>query len=139
MKTKQCILIILLVFVHLIAFSQDNDNHSKKDKKDKLTWRKVKVVKQKSNVTGMRKVKEIKATAKGTGRGYQKPEHLERNASIILRKKAAKLNANYVLLTDKTISVAFGEIPSATLIGVAYTDKKQPKSPKEEKPSEKKE
>jgi len=136
MKTKQCILISLLVFVHLIALGQDDDKNSQKDNKEKLTWRKVKVVKQKSNVTGMRKVKEIKATAKGTGRGYQKPEHLERNASIILRKKAAKLNANYVLLTDKKISVAFGEIPSATLFGVAYTDKKQPKTPKEEKSSE---
>jgi hypothetical protein len=41
----------------------------------------------------------------------------------VLRKKAANLNANYVLITKESVSAAFGEIPSVSLSAIAYSDK----------------
>lgn len=98
-------------------------NEKQKKESRQLEWRRVKIVESKKNVLTMTKVREIEATAKGSGRGYETPKTLERKARVILRKKAARLNANYILLTKKSVSVAFGEIPSATLIGIAYTDR----------------
>lgn len=84
-------------------------------------WRKVKFLKNKRRASDMHQVKEIMAKAKGSGRGFETPKSLEVKAKTILRKKAANVNAHYVLITNKTISTAFGEIPSATLTGIAYS------------------
>lgn len=125
MKIRLFLLISLMFLLNGAVFGQDNSQDST-DKKKEINWRKVKIVKKEANVLGMKKIKEIEATAKGTGQGYQTPKSLERNARIILRKKAAKMNANFILLTNKSVAVAFGETPSATLFGVAYTDKEKP-------------
>jgi len=126
MKARLFLLIGLMFLLNGVVFGQ-NDSQDSTEKKKELNWRKVKIVEKKANVVGMKKIKKIEATAKGTGQGYQTPKSLERNARIILRKKAAKLNANFILLTNKSVAVAFGETPSATLFGIAYTDKAKPK------------
>ncbi len=125
MKTRLFLLLGLIFLFHGAVFGQENSQDSTGKEKE-ITWRKVKIVEKKANVIGMKKIKKIEATAKGNGQKYQKPKSLERSARIILRKKAAKLNANFVLLTKKSVAVAFGETPSATLFGVAYTDKEKP-------------
>ena len=112
--------------VHKINYSYGHHeyfNEKQKTPSRTLEWRRVKIVESKKNVLSMTRVREIEATAKGSGRGYETPKTLERKARVILRKKAARLNANYILLTKKSVSVAFGEIPSATLKGIAYTDR----------------
>jgi hypothetical protein len=47
-------------------------------------------------------------------------EYLEKNAQIILRKKAANLNAPVVLLTSKNFHKAYGDPPSIELEGILY-------------------
>jgi preprotein translocase subunit YajC len=91
-------------------------------KKESLDWREVKIVKNKINVKNKYKIEEIEAPVKGNSY-YESAKILVKKAEVILRKKAANLNANYVLITNKTVSMAFGEIPSATLTGIAYSDK----------------
>jgi len=126
MKTKLFMLVSFMLLSNLAVFAQKDTQDTTNQKVEKLDWRKVKIVNNESNVLGMNKVREIKATAKGDRQGYRTPKSLERSARVILRKKAAQLNANYILLTDKNIVVAFGENPSATLYGIAYTDKEKP-------------
>lgn len=126
MKAKLFFLISLMFLISGVVYGQNNSKDTTDKEKETIDWRKVKIVKKEANVLGMKKIKKIEATAKGNNQGYQTPKSLERNARIILRKKAAKLNANFILLTNKSVAVAFGEIPSATLYGVAYTDKEKP-------------
>lgn len=126
MKIKLFMLVSLMLLSNIAVLAQKDTQDTTNQKEEKLDWRKVKIVNNESNVLGMKKIKEIKATTKGDGQGYRTPKSLERSARVILRKKAAQLNANYILLTDKNIVVAFGENPSATLYGIAYTDKEKP-------------
>ncbi|GEM_PF-1021472 len=83
-------------------------------------WRKVKITKEENNVAGLVEVARLEAKAEGSERGYSTPESLERSATIILKRKAALINAHIVLIIDKKSYFAFGEIPSMTLIGIAY-------------------
>ncbi|MBS3806551.1 MAG: hypothetical protein KGY60_03530 [Bacteroidales bacterium] len=99
-----------------------NEEPPKRQKR--YDWRKVEFLKNESKASGMQQVKEIIAQTKGSGRGFETPKSLEVKAKTILRKKAANVNAQYVLITNKTINTAFGEIPSATLTGIAYSTQK---------------
>ncbi|MEA3317015.1 MAG: hypothetical protein U9R54_03575 [Bacteroidota bacterium] len=83
-------------------------------------WRKVKITKEENNVVGLLEVSRIEAKAEGSERGYSTPSSLERSAKIILKRKAALINAHIVLIIDKKSYFAFGEIPSVTVIGIAY-------------------
>jgi hypothetical protein len=47
-------------------------------------------------------------------------EYLEKNAQIIIRKKAANLNAPFVLLVNKNYYKAYGDPPSIELEGILY-------------------
>lgn len=84
-------------------------------------YRKVKVTDNPEDVEGLIEVAKLEAVAEGSDRGYSTPKSLERTAIIVLRKKAALVNADIVLITDKKTNVAFGEIPSVTLHGTAYS------------------
>lgn len=99
-----------------------NENPPKRQKT--YDWRKVKFLKNKRKADGLFEVKEIEAHTKGSGRGYQTPRSLETKAKTILKKKAANINAQYVLITNKAITTAFGESPSATLTATAYSTEK---------------
>jgi len=84
-------------------------------------YRKVKVTYNPDDVDGMVEVAKLEAKAEGSDRSYSTAKTLERSAIIILRRKAALVNAEMVLITDKKIHVAFGEIPFTILYGTAYT------------------
>lgn len=84
-------------------------------------YRKVKVTRNPDDVEGLIEVAKLEAKAEGSDRGYSTPKTLERSAVIILRRKAALVNADIVLITDKKSYAAFGEIPSLTLYGKAYS------------------
>jgi hypothetical protein len=84
-------------------------------------YRKVKVTYNLDDVDGMVEVAKLEAKAEGSDRGYSTAKTLERTAIIILRRKAALVNAEMVLITDKKVHVAFGEIPFTILYGTAYT------------------
>ena len=96
-------------------------NETAPDVREVGDYRKVKVTKNPDDVEGLIEVAKLEAKAEGSDRGYSTPKSLERTATIILRRKAALVNANIVLITDKKSNVAFGEIPSITLYGIAYS------------------
>ncbi|MFO7843192.1 MAG: hypothetical protein R6V16_05220 [Bacteroidales bacterium] len=84
-------------------------------------YRKVKVTYDPDDVDGMIEVAKLEARAEGSGRNYSSVKSLERSATIILRRKAALVNGEMVLITDKKVHIAFGEIPFAILYGKAYS------------------
>ncbi|HSH51372.1 MAG TPA: hypothetical protein VK982_06580 [Bacteroidales bacterium] len=84
-------------------------------------YRKVKVTYNPDDVDDMVEVAKLEAKAEGSDRSYSTAKTLERTATIILRRKAALVNAEMVLITDKKVHVAFGEIPFTILYGTAYT------------------
>ena len=86
-------------------------------------YRKVKVTKKPDDVEGLIEVAKLEAKAEGSDKGYSTPKSLERTAIIVLRRKAALVNADIVLITNKKSNVAFGEIPSMILYGTAYSYK----------------
>ncbi len=84
-------------------------------------YRKVKVTENPDEVEGLIEVAKLEAKAEGSDRRYSTPKALERTAVIVLRRKAALVNGEIVLITGKKTNVAFGEIPSVTLYGTAYS------------------
>ena len=96
-------------------------NETAPDVREVGDYRKVKVTKNPDDVEGLIEVASLEAKTEGSDRGYSTPKSLERTATIVLRRKAALVNANIVLITDKKSNVAFGEIPSLTLYGTAYS------------------
>lgn len=96
-------------------------NETPPDVREVGDYRKVKVTDDPDEVEGLIEVAKLEAKAEGSDRGYSTPKSLERSATIVLRRKAALVNANIVLITDKQSNVAFGEIPSVTLQGTAYS------------------
>ena len=98
-------------------------NEKAPDVREVGDYRKVKVTENPDEVDGMIEVARLEAKSEGSDRGYSTPKSLERSAVIVLRRKAALVNAEIVLITDKKTSVAFGEIPSVTLYGTAYSNR----------------
>ncbi len=47
-------------------------------------------------------------------------EYLEKNGIIILKKRAAKLQADYILITNKSFHKGYGDPPSVKIEGLAY-------------------
>lgn len=96
-------------------------NETAPDVREVNDYRKVKVTDDPDDVEGLIEVAKLEAKAEGSDRGYATPKSLERTATIVLRRKAALVNANIVLITEKKTNVAFGEIPAVTLYGTAYS------------------
>ncbi|MCG8411170.1 MAG: hypothetical protein MI739_07795 [Bacteroidales bacterium] len=86
-------------------------------------FRKIKVTKNPKDVKDLVEVGKIEAKAEGRNRGNSTVKSLERTATIILKRKAALVNANIILITKKNNQVAFGEAPTVTLYGTAYSYK----------------
>lgn len=98
---------------------EDVEDYVSKEREVK-DYRKIRYTWEPEDVEGMIEVGEVEAKAEGNNRGISTAKSLERSAIIVLKRKAALLDADYVLITDKHVHVAFGEIPSTTLKGKAY-------------------
>ncbi len=110
--------------VHKIEYSTGKIeilNETPPDIREVGDYRKVKVTENPDDVDGLIEVAKLEAKAEGSDRGYSTPKSLDRTAVIILRRKAALINANIILITERKSNVAFGEIPSVTLQGIAYS------------------
>lgn len=87
--------------------------------RSKHDWEKVALTEEPEDIAGM--VEKGKITAL-----YQADyvnagnEYLEKNARIILRKKAANLNTPVVFLIHKNYHKAYGDLPSIELEGIMY-------------------
>ncbi|MFC2151211.1 hypothetical protein ACFLSE_01675 [Bacteroidota bacterium] len=98
-------------------------NETAPDVREVGDYRKVKVTYNPNEVDGLIEVAKLEAKSEGSDRGYSTIKSLERTATIVLRRKAALVNADIVLITDKKSYVPFGEIPAVTLYGTAYSNR----------------
>jgi hypothetical protein len=82
-------------------------------------WEKVTLTDKSEDITGLIEKGKVTACfqADYVNAGN---EYLEKNAQIILRKKAANLNAPFVLLINKNFHKAYGDPPSVELEGILY-------------------
>lgn len=96
-------------------------NEKAPDVREVGDYRSVKVTENPEEVEGLVEVAKIEAKVEGNERGHSTHKTLKRTATVVLRKKAALVNANIVLITGKRSNAAFGEIPSLTLLGTAYS------------------
>jgi hypothetical protein len=83
-------------------------------------WQRVKIVAEEDKVAGMTEKGEIEAEYIAKKLNNSDNELLEKNAIIVLKKKAFSLKANYVLVKTKNIERNYGEMPSIKMTGIAY-------------------
>ncbi len=101
------------------------DNTPEKKKKDwtvaasEIDWKNVTITYEPTDVTGLIEKGQIDAYFEAK-KMTSENEVLERNAYAILKKKAYSMKATIVLITDKKFNRMYGEMPSITIIGVAY-------------------
>jgi hypothetical protein len=63
----------------------------------------------------------IEVVVEASGREqYYKPSTLENSAFIVLKKKAALLNGELILIKKKSHNRPYGEAPSVTIQAIAY-------------------
>lgn len=82
-------------------------------------WKKVEVAKSEIEVKDLVEKEVIEAEAEG--KKYTTADSfLERNAIVILRKKAVNLKATKILVIDKIVTREYGELPKMRVIAKAY-------------------
>ncbi|HOT14077.1 MAG TPA: hypothetical protein PK252_04880 [Bacteroidales bacterium] len=84
-------------------------------------WKKVEVAKSEIEVKDLVEKEVIEAEAEG--KKYTTTDSfLEKNAIVILRKKAVNLNATKILVIDKIVTREYGEFPKMKVIAKAYAN-----------------
>jgi len=82
-------------------------------------WELVTITENKEEILDLKEKGEIEATFE-SGKLKIEAEFLEKNASIILRKKAARINAHKILIKSKEIKAGYGELPTIEMRAIAY-------------------
>ncbi|MDX9695773.1 MAG: hypothetical protein RBT49_08285 [Bacteroidales bacterium] len=98
-------------------------NEKPKEIREVGDYRKVKVTYDPKDVDGLIEVAQIEARADGSDSRQSSLKSLERSAVIELRRRAANINSDIILITDKKTHVAFGEIPNVVMYAKAYSYK----------------
>jgi len=85
-------------------------------------WEKIKITEDPKEVSPlMVEIDVIEVVVEASGREqYYKPQTLESSAFIILKKKAALINAELVLIKKKAHNRPYGEAPSYKVEAIAY-------------------
>ncbi|MHC1702992.1 MAG: hypothetical protein AB9846_03690 [Tenuifilaceae bacterium] len=89
---------------------------------DNTDWEKIVITEDPKDIgTLMIQIDIVEAKVEANNREqYNKPETLERSAYNILRKRAALIKGEIVLIKKKSHSRAYGEPPSLVVQGIAY-------------------
>jgi len=87
--------------------------------RNRRDWEKVTLTDKSEDISGMIEKGKVNASYQADYVNAEN-EYLEKNAQIILRKKAANLNAPVVLLVNKNFHKAYGDPPSVELEGILY-------------------
>lgn len=82
-------------------------------------WMKVKATEDASEVSDLVSKGNIK-TSFEAGSGNVNNDYLVRNATNLLKKKAARMKAHYILIESKFFHKAFGDLPSVQITATAY-------------------
>jgi hypothetical protein len=80
-------------------------------------WRSVTLTKEPADVEGLHETGELVAQV---SRGRNRKETLQ-SAEIRLKKEAAAVGANIVLITSTEFKGGYGDLPSVTLTGTGYS------------------
>jgi hypothetical protein len=84
-------------------------------------WEKIKVTENPKDIgPTMIEIDVIEVEVEANTRDQYKPQTLENSAYIILKKKAAMLNGELVLVKHKSHSRPYGEAPSLKIEAIAY-------------------
>lgn len=85
-------------------------------------WERIKITENPKDVSPlMIEIDVIEVVVEASTREqYVKPQTLENSANIILKKKAAMLNGELVLIKKKSHSRPYGEAPSLRVEAIAY-------------------
>ncbi len=84
-------------------------------------WKLVELTKDPSQVESMIRVDVVEVRLEASSRHhYYKPETLRSSAEIVLKKNAALINADIILITRTEHHRAYGDPPSIYMSGVAY-------------------
>lgn len=88
--------------------------------KEKKAWEEVSATYDKEETAGMTEIEEVVVEFQ-SNKMRATSDYLEKNALIILRKKAANVGGELVLITNKQINKAYGDLPSIEMEGIAYS------------------
>jgi hypothetical protein len=82
-------------------------------------WRIVVITNKEDDVAGMKEIGPI--DARSEGKSFKTNiDLLDKNVRVTLQKKAVKMNATKVLVKEKIVEQAYGELPFVEYVGVAY-------------------
>ncbi|MBN2762701.1 MAG: hypothetical protein JXR41_06400 [Bacteroidales bacterium] len=87
--------------------------------RNKHDWEKVTLTDKHEDISGLVEKGKITASYKADYVNAAN-EYLEKNARIILRKKAANLNTPFVLLVNANYHKSYDDLPSIELEGILY-------------------
>jgi hypothetical protein len=87
--------------------------------RNRREWEKVTLTENAADITGMIEMGKISVSYEADIANAAS-EYLEKNAGIILRRKAANLNAPIVLLVNKTYHKGYGDLPSIEMEVIIY-------------------
>ncbi|MBN2520653.1 MAG: hypothetical protein JXB17_09130 [Bacteroidales bacterium] len=94
-------------------------NTFEKEIPDSKDWKYILITESEDEINGYTKMGKVKGVSSNS-KIEATNEELERSAVIMLKKQAAKLEADIVLITNRSYYRAYGEIPSTILKGIAY-------------------
>ncbi len=82
-------------------------------------WRIVVITDKEEDIAGLKEIGPI--DARSEGKSFKTSiELLDKNVRVTLQKKAVKMNATKVLVKEKNVEQAYGELPFVEYEGVAY-------------------
>ncbi len=87
-------------------------------------WREIELTKNASDVEGLIKIDNLDVRLEATSnQHYRSVQALERSAEAVLRRQAALINADIVLITRVNHIRAYGDAPVVSMTGEAYRKK----------------
>ncbi len=87
-----------------------------------IPWEQVEILDDVSQTDTLIEISDFDALFESTKMKISTTQ-LEKNALIILKKKAANAGGKYLLITNKIIHKAYGDLPSIEMYGKAYRKK----------------
>jgi hypothetical protein len=114
--------------IHRIIYSSgkiENFNplsENSNEDESSINWENVIVLKNQSEADNLAEISDVDALYESKKMKISTSQ-LEKNGLMILKKKTANLGGKYILITDKIINKAYGDLPSIEYYGKAYKKK----------------
>lgn len=110
--------------VFTLVETKESDNEEVEEnfllEKEKKKWEEIVATYLEQEIEGMTEIESLLVEFQ-SNKMRASNEYLEKNALIILRKKTANVGGEIVLITEKKINKAYGDLPSIEMSGIAFT------------------